>query len=102
MALVPQPRPLWLVGMWYSVSNPWHELQWVTDGMVRNFGYYSWVRPLFVIPYLTAAAIAYALYLARRSWRDKWWNSLGRVHYSIVAITLLWYPIHLVYLGFIP
>ena len=102
MALVPQPRPLWLVGMWWSVINAWHELQWFTDGMVRNFGYYSWVRPLFVIPYLTAAAIVYVLYLARRSWRDRWWNGLGRVHYSIVAITLLWYPIHLVYLGFIP
>ena len=102
MALVPQPRPSWLVRMWWSVINAWHELQWFTDGMVRNFGYYSWVRPLFVIPYLTAAAIVYVLYLARRSWRDRWWNGLGRMHYSIVAITLLWYPIHLVYLGLIP
>ena len=42
----------------------------------------------------------YVLYLAIRSWRKRWWTGLGRVHYSSVAITLAWYPFHLVYTGY--
>ena len=38
---------------------------------------------------------------ALRSWRKKWWTVLGRVHYSIVAITLAWYPLQMVYWGFL-
>ena len=72
-----------------------------SDEVIRNFGYYPWVRPLFVIPYLTAAATLYVLYLAFRSWRERWWNWFGRVHYSVVAIALAWYPFHLAFWGFI-
>ena len=96
-ALAPsQPVP-WPVLSFFSA-----ERTWMTDEVVRNFGYYPWVRPLFVIPYLTAAATVYVLYLALRSWREKWWTGLGRVHYSIVAITLAWYPFLLVSSGIIP
>ncbi len=96
--LAPQPVP-WLV---VTVLNGPDDLKWLTDEVARNFGFYPWVRRLFVIPYLTAAATLYVLYLALRSWRKKWWTVLGRVHYSIVAVTLAWYPFQLVYAGFIP
>ena len=60
-------------------------------------------RPLFIIAYLAAGATLYVLYLAFRSWRKQWWTSLGCVHYSVVAIALAWYPLHLlVYWRFIP
>ena len=87
---------------WPVISFFTAERTWLTDEVVRNFGYYPWVRPLFVIPYLTAAATVYVLYLALRSWREKWGTRLARVHYSIVAITLAWYPFHLVSSGIIP
>ena len=90
--------PPWLPWPVFSVV----ERGWLTDEVVRNFGYFPWARPLFYIPYLTAAATGYVLYLALRSWLKKWWTVLGRVHYSIVAITLAWYPLQMVYLGFIP
>ena len=60
-------------------------------------------RPLFIVAYLAAGATLYVLYLAFRSWRKRWWTSFGRVHYSVVAIALAWYPLHLlVYWRFIP
>lgn len=60
-------------------------------------------RPLFIIAYLAAGATLYVLYLALRSWRKQWWTPFGRVHYSVVAIALAWYPFHLlVYWRFIP
>ena len=96
--LASQPVP-WLV---VTTLNGPDDLKWLTDEVARNFGFYPWVRPLFVIPYLTAAATLFVLYLAFRSWREKWWTRLGRVHYSIVAVTLAWYPFHMVYAGFIP
>ena len=92
--------PHWVVEFFFVFTAP-RELGLMSDEILRNFGYYPWVRPLFVIPYLTAAATLYVLYLAFRSWRQKWWTRLGRVHYSIVAITLAWYPFHLAFWGFI-
>ena len=94
--------PRWLFEFVDFVFIPPDELRLMSDAVVQNFGYYPWVRPLFVIPYLTAAATVYVLYLAFRSWREKWWNRFGRVHYSVVAITLAWYPFHLAFWGFIP
>ena len=76
------------------------QLRWLGDEVVRNCGYHPLVLPLFYIPYVTAAATVYVLYLAFRSWRETWWTGLGRVHYSFVAITLAWYPFHLFALGF--
>ena len=96
--LTSQPVP-WLV---VTVLNGPDDLKWLTDEVARNFGFYPWVRWLFAIPYLTAAATLYVLYLALRSWRKKWWTVLGRVHYTIVAVTLAWYPFQMVYVGFIP
>ena len=93
--------PLWLPDVLISVFTAPVELRLVTDEVLKTFGYYPWVRPLFVIPYLTAAATLYVLYLALRSWRERWWARLGRLHYSIVALTLAWYPLHLAYWGFI-
>ena len=91
-----------------SLSGPWmlsvvtgERDWWLADEVVRSFGFYPWARALFVIPYLTAGATMYVLYLAWRSWREKWWTGLGRVHYSIVAITLAWYPFHLFASGYI-
>ena len=77
------------------------QLRWLGDEVVRNCGYHPLVLPLFYIPYVTAAATVYVLYLAFRSWRETWWTGLERVHYSFVAITLAWYPFHLYALGFI-
>jgi hypothetical protein len=51
---------------------------------------------------VTAAATLYVLYLALRSWRERWWNRFGRVHYSVVAVSLAWYPFLLVSSGIIP
>ena len=96
--LASQPVP-WLV---VTTLNGPDDLKWLTDEVARNFGFYPWVRPLFVIPYLTAAATLFVLYLAFRSWRKRWWTRLGRVHYTVVAVTLAWYPFHMVYAGFIP
>ena len=96
-ALGLSPRLPWSV---YSVVMG--ERGWLADEVVSNFGYYPWARPLFYIPYLTAAATLYVLYLAFRSWREKWWTALGRVHYTMVAITLAWYPFQMVYAGYIP
>ncbi len=92
--------PAWLGRpLFYALRAP-DEFRWLTDEVARGFGYYSWVLPLFYIPYLTAAATVYVLYLAIRSWRKRWWTGLGRVHYSIVAITLAWYPFHLFVSGY--
>ena len=100
-ALLTFRLPHWLSRLLFSALVAPDELGWLTDEVARNFGYYPWVLPLFFIPYLTAAATVYVLYLALRSWREKWWTGLGRVHYSIVAITLVWYPFHLFASGFI-
>lgn len=86
------------------------ERTWMTGEVVRNFGYYPWVRLLFVLPYLTAAATVYVLYLAfqswrerwRSPWREKWWQWLDRVHYTIVAVSLAWYPVLMVASGLVP
>ena len=77
------------------------QLRWLADDVARNCEYPPWILPLFYVPYLTAVATVYVLYLAFRSWREKWWTGLGRLHYTIVAITLAWYPFHLYSLGFI-
>ena len=92
--------PHWVVDAFFVFTAP-SEARLTSDEVIWNFGYYPWVRPLFIIPYVTAAATLYVLYLAFRSWREKWWNRFGRVHYSVVAITLAWYPFHLAFWGFI-
>ena len=101
LLLLTHRLPHWMSRLLFSALNAPDELGWLADEVARNFGYYSWVLPLFYIPYLTAAATVYVLYLAYRSWRKKWWTRLGRVHYSIVAITLVWYPFHLFASGYI-
>ena len=101
-ALLTFRLPHWLSRLLFSALVAPDELGWLADEVVRYFGYYPWVLPLFFIPYLTAAATLYALYLSFRSWRKKWWSGLGRVHYSIVAITLAWYPFQLAHGGFFP
>ena len=62
--------PHWLIDLFFVPI----EVGLTSDEVIRNFGYYPWVRPLFVIPYLTAAATLYALFLAFRSWRERWWE----------------------------
>ena len=61
-----------------------------TDDIVRNFGYYPSVRQWFIIPYLIAPIAVLALYLTYRAWRERWWSLLGRVHYTLVALSLVW------------
>ena len=63
----------------------------ITDDLVRNFGYYSSVRPWFIVPYLVWAATALVLYLTYRSWRDRWWSVFGRVHYTLALLALVWW-----------
>ena len=62
----------------------------ITDDLVRNFGYYSSVRPWFVVPYLVAAATVIVLYLTFRAWRERWWSLFGRIHYTLAAPALVW------------
>ncbi len=62
----------------------------ITDDLVRNFGYYSSVRPWFIVPYIVSAATVVVLYLTFRAWRDRWWSLFGRVHYTLAALALIW------------
>ena len=64
--------------------------QTITDDVVRNFGYYSSIRQWFIIPYLIAPIAVLVLYLTYRAWRERWWSLLGRVHYTLVALSLVW------------
>ncbi len=58
--------------------------------IVRNFGYDTSMRQWFVIPYLIAPIAILVLYLAYRAWRERWWSLLGRVHYTVVALAIVW------------
>ena len=64
--------------------------QTITDDIVSNFGYYSSIRQWFIIPYLIAPIAVLVLYLTYRAWRERWWSLLGRVHYTLVALSLVW------------
>ncbi len=72
-----------------------------TDDVVRNFGYYPSIRLWFVIPYLIAPIAVLVLYLAYRAWRERWWSLLGRVHYTLVALSIVWSLVYLRVWGFI-
>ena len=72
-----------------------------TDDVVRNFGYHPSIRQWFIIPYLIAPIAVLVLYLAYRAWRERWWSLLGRVHYSLVALSLVWSLLYLRLWGFI-
>ena len=79
---------------------------WVTSGedtagVVRNFGYDPSIRQWFVIPYLIAPIAVLVLYLAHRAWRERWWSLLGRVHYTLVALSIVWSLVYLRVWGFI-
>ena len=75
--------------------------QTITDDVVRNFGYHSSIRQWFIIPYLIAPIAVLVLYLAYRAWRERWWSLLGRVHYTLVALSLVWSLVYLRLWGFI-
>ena len=75
--------------------------QRITDAIVRNFGYYSSIRQWFIIPYLIAPIAVLVLYLTYRAWRERWWSLLGRVHYTLVALSLVWSLAFLRLWGFI-
>ena len=62
----------------------------ITDNIVSNFGYYPSARQWFIIPYLIAPISVLVLYLTYRAWRERWWSLLGRVHYTLVALSLVW------------
>ena len=72
-----------------------------TDELVRNFGYFSWVRPWFIVPYLVWAATALVLYLTLRAWWERWWSLIGRVHYTLALLALAWWLERLVRWDFI-
>ena len=78
---------------------------WVHPGgdpdVVRNFGYHTSMRQWFVIPYLIAPIAILVLYLAYRAWRERWWSLLGRVHYTLVALSIVWSLAYLRVWGFI-
>lgn len=73
----------------------------MTDDLVRNFGYFSSVRPWFIVPYLVWAATALVLYLTFRAWWERWWSIFGRVHYTLVVLALAWWVERLVRWDFI-
>ena len=66
-----------------------------TGDVVRNFGYHPSIRQWFIIPYLIAPIAVLVLNLAYRAWRERWWSLLGRVHYSLVALSLVWSLVYL-------
>ncbi len=66
-----------------------------TDDVVRNFGYHPSIRLWFIIPYLIAPIAVLVLYLAYRAWRERWWSLLGRVHYTLVALSIVWSLVYL-------
>ena len=72
-----------------------------TADVVRNFGYHPSIRQWFIIPYLIAPIAVLVLYLAYRAWRERWWSLLGRVHYTLVALSLVWSLVYLRLWGFI-
>ena len=71
------------------------------DIIVRNFGYHPSIRLWFVIPYLIAPIAVLVLYLAYRAWSERWWSLLGRVHYTLVALSIVWSLVYLRIWGFI-
>ena len=73
----------------------------LTDDLVRNFGYFSSVRPWFIVPYLVWASIPVVLYLTYRAWRRGWWSLLARAHYTLVVLALAWWLERLVRWEFI-
>ena len=72
-----------------------------TDDLVRNFGYFSSIRPWFIVPYLVWAATGLALYLTLRAWWERWWTILGRVHYTLAVLALAWWLERLIRWDFI-
>ena len=72
-----------------------------TGGVVRNFGYHPSIRQWFIIPYLIAPIAVLVLDLAHRAWRERWWSLLGRVHYTLVALSIVWSLVYLRIWGFI-
>ena len=72
-----------------------------TDVVVRNFGYHPSIRQWFIIPYLIAPIAVLVLDLAHRAWRERWWSLLGRVHYTLVALSIVWSLVYLRIWGFI-
>ena len=80
-------------------------LIWVLAGddtdVVRNFGYHPSIRQWFIIPYLIAPIAVLVLYLAHRAWRERWWSLLGRIHYTLVALSIVWSLVYLRVWGFI-
>ena len=73
----------------------------LTDDLVRNFGYFSSVRPWFIVPYMVWAAIPVVLYLTYLTWRREWWSLLARIHYTLVVLALAWWLERLVRWDFI-
>ena len=73
----------------------------VSDDIVGNFGYYPSTRQWFIIPYLIAPIAVLVLYLTYRAWRERWWSLLGRVHYTLVALSLVWSLVFLRLWGFV-
>ena len=73
----------------------------LTDDLVRNFGYFSSVRPWFIVPYLVWATIPVVLYLTYRAWRRGWWSLFGRIHYTLGVLALAWWVERLVRWDFI-
>jgi len=81
---------------WYWVAH-----YSMAGDITLNFGFHSWVRPFFIIPYLTAIAAAFVVYLAYRAWRERWWSWFGRLHYTLVALSLVSFTWFLSYWEFI-
>ena len=85
----------------------WGFTRWVldngdlTDDLVRNFGYFSSVRPWFIVPYLVWAATALVVYLTFRAWWKRWWSVWGRIHYTLALIALAWWLERLIRWDFI-
>ena len=105
-SVISQP---WLARLLAAVAlfATWGFTRWVldngdlTDDLVRNFGYFSSVRPWFIVPYLVWAATALVVYLTFRAWWKRWWSVWGRIHYTLALIALAWWLERLVRWDFI-
>lgn len=51
------------------------------------FGLPAQALPLLIIPLATAILTIGSLIFAARAWRDRYWTWLGRIHYTLVALS---------------
>jgi hypothetical protein len=76
---------LWFWGWLVNAIDTAYEV----DAFVLNFGLPDGHGPYFAVPYITALLGLFSAWLAVKAWRAGYWSSAGRIHYAIVALSLV-------------